>query len=128
MEELVLLARKGISEAGGKGARYYTTDICDGIAQGHDGMNYSLVSRDMIANMIEIHGRANGFDGGVFLASCDKAVPAHLMGMSRLNLPAIMVTGGVMKAGPDLLTLEQIGKYDALYKRGEISTDDFQYQ
>lgn len=127
LEELVLMARKGVDEAGGKGARYYTTDICDGIAQGHDGMNYSLVFRDMIANMIEIHGRANGFDGGVFIASCDKAVPAHLMGMSRLNLPSIMVTGGVMKAGPDLLTLEQIGTYDALYKRGEISTLEFQY-
>ena len=64
-------AIEGISKEGGKGARYFATDICDGIAQGHDGINYSLASRDMIANMIEIHGNATGFDAGVFIASCE---------------------------------------------------------
>ncbi len=117
----------GIKDAGGKGARYYTTDICDGIAQGHDGINYSLVHRDMIANMIEIHGSSTGFDGGVFIASCDKSVPACLMGLARLDMPAIVVTGGVMDAGPDLLTLEQIGAYSAMYQRGEISEEKLQY-
>lgn len=116
-------AVKGITEAGGKAARYFVTDICDGIAQGHDGINYSLVSRDMIANMIEIHGNSTGFDGGVFIASCDKSVPACLMGLCRLNLPSIMITGGVMDAGPDLLTLEQIGAYSAMCQRGEISEE-----
>ena len=116
-------AVKGITEAGGKAARYFMTDICDGIAQGHDGINYSLVSRDMIANMIEIHGNSTGFDGGVFIASCDKSVPACLMGLCRLNLPSIMITGGVMDAGPDLLTLEQIGAYSAMCQRGEISEE-----
>ena len=106
--ELVEEARKGIDEAGGYGARYFTTDICDGEAQGHDGINYSLASRDMIANMIEIHANATPFDGGVFIASCDKGMPAHLMGLGRVNIPSIVVTGGVMDAGPDLLTLEQI--------------------
>ncbi|MDD3361227.1 MAG: dihydroxy-acid dehydratase [Hespellia sp.] len=120
-------AVRGIWKAGGKGARYYATDICDGIAQGNDGMNYSLVSRDMIANMIEIHGNASGFDGGVFIASCDKSVPAILMGIGRLNIPAIVVTGGVMDAGPDLLTLEQIGAYHAMQQRGEITKDQLQY-
>ena len=120
-------AVKGIAEEGGKGARYYATDICDGIAQGHDGINYSLVSRDMIANMIEIHGNSTGFDGGVFIASCDKSVPAILMGIGRLNLPAIVVTGGVMDAGPDLLTLEQIGAYSAMCTRGEISEEQLTY-
>ncbi|MGN0399069.1 MAG: dihydroxy-acid dehydratase [Blautia sp.] len=117
----------GIAEEGGKGACYYATDICDGIAQGHDGINYSLVSRDMIANMIEIHGNSTGFDGGVFIASCDKSVPAILMGIGRLNLPAIVVTGGVMDAGPDLLTLEQIGAYSAMCTRGEISEEQLTY-
>lgn len=120
-------AIEGISKEGGKGARYFATDICDGIAQGHDGINYSLASRDMIANMIEIHGNATGFDAGVFIASCDKSVPAILMGIGRLNLPAVVVTGGVMEAGPDLLTLEQIGMYSAMYQRGEISEDKFLY-
>lgn len=114
-------ALRGIEDAEGKGARYFVTDICDGLAQGHDGINYSLAQRDMIANMIEIHGSATGFDAGVFIASCDKSVPACLMGIGRLNLPAVMVTGGVMEAGPGLLTLEQIGAYSAMCRRGEIT-------
>lgn len=118
---------KGINEHGGKGARYFATDICDGMAQGHDGINYSLASRDTIANMIEIHASATTFDAGVFIASCDKAVPAHLMAIGRLDIPSIIVTGGVMNAGPDLLTLEQIGMYSAMCKRGEISEEKLTY-
>lgn len=120
-------AVEGVKEEGGKAARYFATDICDGMAQGHDGINYSLPSRDMIANMIEIHANATPFDGGVFIASCDKAVPAHLMGIGRINIPAIVVTGGVMEAGPDLLTLEQIGAYSAMYQRGEITEKKLTY-
>lgn len=127
LDELIGEAMRGISDAQGKGARYYTTDICDGISQGHDGINYSLVHRDMIANMIEIHGNSIGFDAGVFIASCDKSVPACLMGIGRLGMPAIVVTGGVMDAGPDLLTLEQIGMYSAMYQRGEISEEQLTY-
>ena len=127
LDQLVAEAMEGIKEGGGRGARYFATDICDGIAQGHDGMNYSLVQRDMIANMIEIHGMANGFDGGVFIASCDKGVPASLMGLCRLNMPSIVITGGVMDAGPDLLTLEQIGAYDAMCQRGEITEEKLEF-
>lgn len=118
---------RGINDEGGRGARYFTTDICDGIAQGHDGINYSLPHRDVIASMIEIHGKSTGFDGGVFVASCDKSVPACLMGLCRLDMPSIVVTGGVMDAGPDLLTLEQIGTYSAMYQRGEITAEQFAY-
>lgn len=121
--EFVDEAVRGINLHGGKGARYFATDICDGMAQGHDGINYSLVSRDTIANLIEIHANATTFDAGVFIASCDKAVPAHLMAIGRLNIPSIVVTGGVMDAGPDLLTLEQIGMYSAMCKRGEITEE-----
>ncbi len=124
---LVEKAVKGIEGEGAKASRYFTTDICDGMAQGHDGINYSLVSRETIANMIEIHGGATPFDGGVFIASCDKGVPAHLMGIGRLNIPSIMVTGGVMEAGPKLLTLEQIGAYSAMHRRGEISEEELNY-
>lgn len=81
--EFVEQAAKGVHDAGGKAARYYTTDICDGQAQGHDGINYSLASRDMIANMVEIHESATPFDGGVFIASCDKGMPGLLMGIGR---------------------------------------------
>lgn len=121
--ELVECAVAGVAETGGKAARYFATDICDGMAQGHDGINYSLASRDTIANMIEIHAGATPFDGGVFVSSCDKAVPAHLMGIGRVNMPSILVTGGVMDAGPDLLTLEQIGIYAAKRARGEITEE-----
>ena len=125
--EFVDLACQGVAEAGGKAARYFSTDICDGQAQGHDGINYSLASRDMIANMVEIHNNATPFDAGVFIASCDKGLPGLLMGIGRTNLPAVVVTGGVMEAGPDLLTLEQIGAYSAMCQRGEISEEQLTY-
>lgn len=117
----------GVTKNGGKAARYFTTDICDGMAQGHDGINYSLASREMIANMIEIHANATPFDAGIFICSCDKGVPAHLMGIGRINIPAIIVTGGVMEAGPDNLTLEQIGTYSAMQQRGEITEEKLSY-
>ncbi|MEG2316138.1 MAG: dihydroxy-acid dehydratase [Clostridia bacterium] len=123
LNTLVDAAAQAVDQNGGKAARYFATDICDGMAQGHDGINYSLAHRDMIANMIEIHACATTFDGGVFIASCDKAVPAQLMGIGRVNIPSIVVTGGVMDAGPNLLTLEQIGKYSAMKERGEISEE-----
>lgn len=120
-------AADGVNQSGGKAARYFATDICDGMAQGHDGINYSLASRDTIASLIEIHANATPFDAGVFISSCDKAVPSHLMSIGRLNIPAIIVTGGVMEAGPDLLTLEQIGAYSAMCQRGEITEEKLTY-
>lgn len=120
-------AAMGVGKKGGRASRFFATDICDGMAQGHDGINYSLASRDTIASLIEIHANATPFDGGVFITSCDKGVPAHLMAIGRINIPAIVVTGGVMKAGPNLLTLEQIGTYSAMEKRGEITEDELTY-
>lgn len=121
--ELVHRAVDGVQAEGGKASRFFATDICDGMAQGHDGINYSLASRDAICNLIEIHGSATPFDAGVFIASCDKGLPANLMALGRLDAPSIVLTGGVMEAGPDLLTLEQIGMYSAMCKRGEISPE-----
>ena len=120
-------AAKAADAAGAKSALYFATDMCDGMSQGHDGGNYSLVSRDTIANLIEIHANATTFDAGVFIASCDKSVPAQLMAIGRINIPSIVVTGGVMEAGPDLLTLEQIGKYSAMFQRGEITEEQFTF-
>ncbi len=113
--------KKAIRECGGAPSQSTVTDICDGVAQGHEGMNYSLVSREMIANMIEIQVKAAPFDGCVFIASCDKSVPGQLKAIARTNLPAIFVPGGVMSAGKNNLTLEQIGTYHAQYLRGEIT-------
>lgn len=121
LDTLVDMACKGVSNKGGMPAKYFVTDICDGQAQGHDGMNYSLASREYIANMIEIQVNATPFDGGIFVSSCDKGVPAHLKAIARLDMPAILITGGVMKAGTNMLTLEQIGMYNAMHERGQIS-------
>ena len=106
LNRLVEAAVRGARDGGAKPARYFATDICDGMAQGHDGINYSLAHRDLIAGMIEVHANATTFDAGVFVSSCDKAVPAQLMGVGRIDIPAVVVPGGVMAAGPDLLTLE----------------------
>ena len=124
---LVEAAAAGVRSAGGNPARYFATDICDGMAQGHDGINYSLASREIIADAIEIHGMATPFDATVYIASCDKGLPANLMASGRLNTPGIFVPGGVMDAGPDLLTLEQIGTYSAQYERGEITAEQFRF-
>lgn len=120
LNRLVEEVKKGIAEAGGFGAKYFCTDICDGESQGTDGINFSLVSREMIANMVEIHANATPFDAGVYLSSCDKGLPGNLMGLCRVNIPAIIVPGGTMNAGPNMLTLEQLGMYSAKYQRGEI--------
>ena len=123
LDQLVQEARRGVQDEGGFGARYFCTDMCDGESQGTDGINYSLASREMIANMIEIQANATPFDAGVFIASCDKGMPGNLMGLARVNIPSVVIPGGVMAAGPELLTLEQLGMYSARYERGEIGKD-----
>ncbi len=123
LDILVEEVRKGVEEAGGYGARYFCTDICDGESQGTDGINFSLASREMIANMIEIHANATPFDGAVYLSSCDKGMPGNLMGLARADVPAVVVPGGTMNAGPEMLTLEQLGMYSARYQRGEIDEE-----
>lgn len=123
LDKLVEAAREGVAEAGGHGARYFCTDMCDGESQGTDGINFSLASREMIANMIEIQANATPFDAGVYMASCDKGMPGNLMGLARVNIPSVVVTGGTMAAGPDLLTLEQLGMYSAKFERGEIDKE-----
>lgn len=127
LDKLVDAVRDGIREAGGFGARYFCTDICDGESQGTDGINFSLASREMIANMIEIHANATPFDAGVFVASCDKGLPGNLIGLSRVDIPSVVVPGGTMHAGPDMLTLEQLGFYSARYERGEISQEELDW-
>jgi dihydroxy-acid dehydratase len=136
-------AVKSVNANGGKAARYYATDMCDGMSQGHDGINYSLAHREAITNLVEAQARATTFDGGVFIASCDKAMPAMLMSIGRLkDMSAIVVTGGVMEAHEitpkyvesdpscainELLTLEQIGKFSAQYERNEIPEEQLTY-
>jgi len=97
LDQFVKEAVQAVNDNGGKAARYFATDMCDGIAQGHDGINYSLPHRDAIVNLVEAQANASVYDGGVFIASCDKSVPAMLMSIGRLKeMSAIVVTGGVM--------------------------------
>ena len=70
--------------------------------------------------MIEIHANATPFDAGVYLSSCDKGVPGNLMGLARVNIPSVFVPGGTMNAGPEMLTLEQLGMYSAKFERVKL--------
>ncbi|SHI54721.1 dihydroxy-acid dehydratase [Desulfofundulus thermosubterraneus] len=106
LDKLVEAARISVYEHQGKPICYTVTDICDGMAMAHDGMNYSLVSRDIMAYMYEIHALATPIDGAIFIASCDKSIPAQLMAMLRVNMPAIQVPGGSMLSGPDYMSSE----------------------
>jgi dihydroxy-acid dehydratase len=93
-------AKQGVIEAGGVPFEFDTIAICDGIAMGHEGMKYSLPSRETIADSIEEMIKGHGvFDGAIFICSCDKIVPGHLMACLRCNLPSVFVTGGPMMPG-----------------------------
>ncbi|RKN79255.1 dihydroxy-acid dehydratase [Paenibacillus ginsengarvi] len=125
LHELVSEAEKGVLQAGGKPAAYTTTDICDGIAQAHEGMNYSLASRDFIASMVEIHARATPFDAMVLSSAGDKAVPAHLMAIARLDIPAIHVPGGAMGAGPCMKSNEELWHMSVDVKEDKMTKEQF---
>jgi dihydroxy-acid dehydratase len=97
LRELSERVKKGVREAGGLPLEFNTIAVCDGIAQGHEGMRYSLPSRETITDSVEIMVKGHGmFDGMVALSSCDKIVPGMLMAAGRLNLPSVVVLGGVM--------------------------------
>lgn len=94
----------GVYEKGAHPAQFHITDVCDGCAQGHDGMNMVLASREAICDLVEIHGSFVPWDGIILSSSCDKSVPAHLKAAARLKLPAIFVPGGSMRPGPNQTT------------------------
>ncbi|CAI6048234.1 dihydroxy-acid dehydratase [Cohnella sp. JJ-181] len=123
--ELVAEMEKGVLQSGGKPAVYTTTDICDGIAQAHAGMRYSLASRDAIASMVEIHARATPFDAMVLSSAGDKAVPAHLMAIARMDVPAIHVPGGAMGAGPCMKSNEELWHMSVEVKEAKMSKEEF---
>ncbi len=91
--------KEGILSAGGTPFEFDTIAVCDGIAMGHEGMRYSLPSREIIADSVEIMLQAHSLDGLVMISNCDKITPGMLMAAARVNVPAIMVTGGPMAAG-----------------------------
>lgn len=99
LDQIAEGVKAGVRMAGGTPLEFPTIAVCDGIAMNHVGMKYSLASRELIADSVEVMALAHGFDGLVFIPNCDKVVPGMLMAAARLNLPAIFVSGGPMLAG-----------------------------
>jgi dihydroxy-acid dehydratase len=99
LDRIVEAVRAGVYMAGGTPMVFGTIGVCDGIAMNHEGMKYSLSSRELIADSIEVMAMAHAFDGLVLVPNCDKIVPGMLMAAARLNLPSIIVSGGPMLAG-----------------------------
>lgn len=127
LRQIVEAVKYGIREAGGVPVEFGVIGVCDGIAMNHEGMKYSLPSREVIADSIEIMAKAHAFDGLVLVTSCDKITPGMLMASVRLDLPAILIAGGPMLTGLYkgqkvhlISTFEAIGKF----KKGEISEEE----
>lgn len=96
LNDIARAVKDGVLSAGGTPAEFNVIGICDGLAMGHEGMRYSLASRELIADSIECMCIAHGFDGLVFIPNCDKIVPGMLMAAARLNIPSVFVSGGPM--------------------------------
>ncbi|MCK9420636.1 MAG: dihydroxy-acid dehydratase [Nitrospirae bacterium] len=127
MRDLERFIEKGVHTGGGWPLFFGIPGICDGIAMGHTGMNYSLPSRELIADLVESIAMAHAFDGLVLLTNCDKITPGMLMAAARLNIPAIVVTAGPMHSGNyrghrvNLISaFEAVGKV----RKGEMSRSD----
>jgi len=99
LNQVAEAVKAGVVSAGGVPFEFNTIGVCDGIAMGHSGMRYSLPSRELIADSVEVMVEAHRFDGIVLITTCDKITPGMLMAAARLNIPAIMVTGGPMLSG-----------------------------
>jgi len=116
LQQISRAVKDGVLAAGGTPMEFNTIAVCDGLAMGHDGMHYSLASRELIADSIECMVKAHCFDALVFIPNCDKVVPGMLMAAARCNLPAIFVSGGPMLSldGKDLNTVfEAVGAVNA---------------
>jgi dihydroxy-acid dehydratase len=121
--------REGIKAAGGTPLEFNTVSISDGITMGTEGMKASLISRDMIADSVELVARANAFDAVVALAACDKTIPGVIMGLIRLDVPSLMLYGGSIAPGHYQgrdLTVQDVYEAIGAYAKGKISQEDFQ--
>lgn len=119
LKNLVEFVKEGIIAAGGIPFEFNTMAVCDGISMNHDGMKYSLPSREIIAATVESMAKGHSLDGLVLIPSCDKVVPGMIMGASRVNIPTIVVTGGPMESGRyNGKNVDLISVYEAV---GELS-------
>jgi len=120
LDRIAEAVKAGVRMAGGTPMEFSTIGVCDGLAMNHEGMKYSLASRELIADSVEVMARAHPFDGLVVIPNCDKIIPGMLMAMLRVNIPGIAVSGGPMLTGSvdgravDLITVfESVGKVKA---------------
>jgi len=129
LNDLATDVRKSVEATGLKGLRFYTIGVSDGIGMGTDGMRYSLVSRDVIADSIETNAGAQYYDALIAIPGCDKNMPGSIMAMSRLNRPSIMLYGGTIASGKykDQTDLNIVSAFEALGHKiaGNISEEDF---
>ncbi len=118
LRELGEAVKEGILESGGTPFEFNTIAVCDGLAMGHEGMRYSLPSRELIADSVEIMMQAHRLDGMVMISNCDKVTPGMLMAAARINVPAISVTGGPMESG--ILDGQKVGVNNVFEVVGKV--------
>lgn len=123
--------KDGVLAAGGTPMEFNTIAVCDGIAMGHEGMKYSLVTRELIADSIECMVKAHAFDGLVFIPNCDKIVPGMLIAAARLNIPSIFCSGGPMLSLPGKngkgMDLNSVFEAVGGYMQGTVSDEELSY-
>lgn len=127
LNQIAEAVKQGVYAAGGTPFEFPTVGVCDGIAMGHQGMKYSLPSRELIAESIEIMAKAHQFDALVFIPNCDKIVPGMLMAAGNLNIPSIVVSGGPMLAGKfkgDRVDLKTVFEGVGAAASGKMSDED----
>lgn len=131
LQNIARSAKDGVLMAGGMPMEFNVIGVCDGIAMGHEGMKYSLASRELIADSIECMAKAHGFDGLVFIPNCDKIVPGMMMAAMRLNIPSIFVSGGPMLSlcsdEGTALDLNSVFEAVGAYKNGTIDEERVGY-
>jgi len=129
LDRIASAVRDGILMSGGTPIEFPAIGICDGIAMGHEGMKYPLASRELICDSIEAMAMAHQLDGLVLIPNCDKIVPGMLMAAARLNIPAILVSGGPMRAGylnGEVLDFNSIMERIGQYRAGKITEDELE--
>jgi dihydroxy-acid dehydratase len=124
--ELIEEVSNGVFEAGGKPGVFAVSDICDGVVQATSGMSYSLISRDIMAAMVEIHALGHPHDGMVLISGNDKSVPAHLLAIARCDMPAIHLPGGTQLNAPDYVTSNKMWSMGAEVERGDMPRQDLE--
>ncbi len=129
LDKIAEAVKAGIRSSGGTPIEFSTIGVCDGIAMNHPGMRYSLASRELIADSVEIMAMAHPFDGLVLVPNCDKVIPGMLMAAMRLNIPTVLVSGGPMLAGrhnKEAVDLISVFEGVGACKAGQMSEEDLQ--